>query len=143
MRELVEDKIYEILTKTYDELLLDYVLLSFDEEYHRVESHRKAIIKAIDVFNNRVRVGNSFKHPHYYVDEEKMQCKQYGVEDFFCDSNSSWKISGNTKVRTTPDYMTYWWAFMEPPYGVPYSKEDFHKINNICFQFNSEMSWIF
>ena len=38
MRELVEDKIYEILAKTYDELLLDYVLLSFDEEYHGVES---------------------------------------------------------------------------------------------------------
>ena len=57
MRELVEDKIYEILAKTYDELLLDYVLLSFDEEYHGVESHRKAIIKAIDVFNNRLRCG--------------------------------------------------------------------------------------
>ena len=32
MRELVEDKIYEILNNKYDELLLDYVLLSFDEE---------------------------------------------------------------------------------------------------------------
>ena len=29
MRELVEDKIYEILNNKYDELLLDYVLLSF------------------------------------------------------------------------------------------------------------------
>ena len=67
MRELVEDKIYEILTKKYDELLLDYVLLSFDEKYQRVESHKKAVKKAIDVFNNRVRVGNSLKHPHFYV----------------------------------------------------------------------------
>ena len=146
MRELVEDKIYEILTKTYDELLLDYVLLSFDEEYQGVESHRKAIIKAIDVFNTRVRVGNNLKHPHFYVAEEKMHCKEYSVEDFFCDSNSSWNISGNTKVRTTPDHMTYWWAFIEPPYGVPYSKEDFHKINNILFpvQFRNELdilSW--
>ena len=71
MRELVEDKIYEILNNKYDELLLDYVLLSFDEEYQGVKSHRKAIIKAIDVFNNRVRVGNSLKHPHFYVDEER------------------------------------------------------------------------
>ena len=60
--------------------------------------------------------------------------------------DSSWIISGNTKVRTTPDYMTYWWAFMEPPYGVPYSKKDFHKINNILFpvQFRNELdilSW--
>lgn len=53
------------------------MLLSFDEEYQGVKSHRKAIIKAIDVFNNRVRVGNSLKHPHFYVDEEKMYCKEY------------------------------------------------------------------
>ena len=98
------------------------------------------------MFNNRVRVGNSLKHPHFYVDEEKMYCKEYSVDDFFCDSNSSWIVSGNTKVRTTPDYMTYWWAFIEPPYGVPYSKEDFRKINHALFpvQFRNELeilSW--
>ena len=146
MRELIEDKIYEILSKKYKELLLDYVLLSFDEKYQGVESHKKAVINAIDVLNNRVRVGNSLKHPDFYIDEEKMQGKEYRVDDFFCDSNSSWIISGNMKVRTTPEYMTYWSAFMEPPYGVPYSKEDFCKINDVLFpvQFRNELkilSW--
>lgn len=32
MKERNEDKIYTTLAQKYDELLLDYVLLSFDEE---------------------------------------------------------------------------------------------------------------
>ena len=146
MRELIEDNIYKLLAEKYDELLLDYVLLSCDEEYHGEESHKKAVMEAIAVFNTRGRVGNSLKHPHFYVDEGKMCCKEYRVEDFFCDVNSSWKISGNTRVRITPDHMTYWWAFFEPPYGVPYSKENFHKINHTLFpvQFRNDLeiySW--
>ena len=146
MRELVEDNIYELLAQKYDKLLLDYVLLSFNEQYQGAESHKKAVMEAIAVFNMRVRVGNNLKHPHFYVDEDKMHCKRYRLEDFFCDSNSSWKSFGDTGVRTTPEHMTYWWAFSEPPYGVPYSKEDFRKINHALFpvQFRNEMeifSW--
>lgn len=146
MREIVEDSIYELLDKKYDELLLDYVLLSCDEEYLGAESHKKAVLEAIAVFNKRVRVGNNLKHPHFYVNEEKMCCRKYSIEDFFCDGNSSWKTSGNTRVRITPEHMTYWWAFFEPPYGVPYSKEDFHKINHTLFpvQFRNDLeiySW--
>ena len=29
--------------------------------------------------------------------------------------------------------MNYWLAFSEPPYGIPYSKEDFRKINDSLF----------
>ena len=146
MRELVEDRFYKLLVEKYDELLLDYVLLSFDEEYQEEETHKKAVMEAISVFNTRGQVGNSLKHPHFYVDEDKMCCKKYSVEDFFCDGNSSWKTSGNTRVRITPNHMTYWWAFFEPPYGVPYSKEDFNKINHILFpaQFRNDLeiySW--
>ena len=53
MRELKEDSFYKILSEKYDELLLDYVFLSCDEE-----SHKKAVMEAIAVFNTRVRVGN-------------------------------------------------------------------------------------
>lgn len=146
MKELIEDSIYVMLAKKYDELLLDYVLLSFDEEYCGPEAHKKAVIEAISVLNTRVRVGNGVKHPHFYVDDDKMRCTKYSIEAFFCDSNSSWETSGNTSVRITPSYMTYWWAFSEPPYGVPYSKEDFHKINHLLFpvQFRNDLeiySW--
>lgn len=39
-----------------------------------------------------------------------MHCQKYNLDNFFNDGNSSWKISGNTRVRTTPDHMTFWWG---------------------------------
>lgn len=122
------------------------MLLSFDEEYCGMQSHKRAVIEAISILNSRVRVGNSLKHPHFSVDEDKMRCAVYDIEQFFCDGNSSWKIDGNTRVRVSPSHMTYWWAFFEPPYGVPYSKEDFHKLNHLLFpsQFRNDLeifSW--
>lgn len=146
MKELSEDNFYATLAKNYGELLLDYVLLSCDEEYCGKESHKKAVIEAISVLNTRARVGNSLHHPQFYVDKDKMCCTKYSIEDFFYDGNSSWEIWGNTRVRKTPSHITYWWAFFEPPYGVPYSKEDFRKINHSLFpvQFRSDLeiySW--
>lgn len=146
MKELIEDSIYTTLAKKYDELLLDYVLLSFDEEYCDIESHKKAVVAAISVLNTRVRVGNSLNHPQFYVDEDKMCCTKYSIEDFFYDGNGSQNKSGNTAIRETPLLTTYWRAFFESPYGVPYSKEDFHKINHSLFpvQFRCDLeiySW--
>lgn len=146
MRELVEDDFYIMLAEKYDELLLDYVLLSFDEDYCGVQSHQNAVIEAISILNTRRRVGNSFEHPQFYVNKEKMHCNRYKIEHFFCDGNSSWVQSGDKKFRETPSHMTYWWAFFEPPYGVPYTKQDFHKINYSLFpiQFRNDLeiySW--
>lgn len=127
MNELTNDLIYEILSERYDELLLDYILLSDDGEYLGAESHKKAVIEAIAVLNTRMRVGNNLRHPQFYTEEEKMCCKEYAAEDFFSDQES------RIKVRITPEHMTYWRAFYDPPYGVPYSKEDFRRINHILF----------
>lgn len=129
MEELINDVIYEVLNKKYDELFLDYVVLSFDEKYCGIETHKNAVIKAISIFNTRERVGNSLKHPEFYVEENQMCGNKYSLEEFWCDSNSSMKNG----CREKPPYMTYWWAFSEPPYGISYTKEDFHKINDILF----------
>ena len=48
MKELTEDKIYKMLTEEYDKLLLDYVVLSFEAEYLGAQSHKKAVIAAIE-----------------------------------------------------------------------------------------------
>lgn len=146
MKELNEDKIYTTLAQKYDELLLDYVLLSFDEEYCGIESHKKAVIESISILNARERVGNNMNHPQFFVNEERMYCMKYSAENFFCDSNNSWEISGNSRIRETPSHMTYWWAFSKPPYGISYSQEDFHKINHSLFpvQFRRDLeiySW--
>lgn len=147
MKELIEDSIYVTLAKKYNELLLDYVLLYFDGKYCGQDSHKEAVIEAISVLNTRLRVGNNFKHHHFYVDDNKMCCTKYSIEDFFSDDNSSWEeTSENTRFRITTSHMTYWQAFSEPPYNVPYSKEDFRKINHSLFpvQFRSDLeiySW--
>lgn len=138
MKELIEDKIYTTLAQKYDELLLDYVLLSFDEEYCGIESHKKAVIESISILNARERVGNNLIRPRFFVKEERMHCMKYSTEDFFCD--------GNIRNRKTSSHMTYWRAFSKPPYGIPYSREDFHKINHSLFpvQFRSDLeiySW--
>lgn len=146
MKELIGDKFYATLTEKYDELLLDYVLLSLDEEYHGIESHKKAVIEAISsVFNARARVGNNLHHPLFYVNQSKMQCIKCDIDTFFLEDNRGWL---NTGVTETPEKMkmNYWLAFSEPPYGIPYSREDFRKINHSLFpvQFRKDLeiySW--
>lgn len=137
MKELKDDIFYEILNKRYDELLLDYVVLSCEEDNRGKETHKKAVIKAFSILNERTRVGNNLKHPKFYVNENKMNCAQCNVKDFFYDEDSSYKDG----LREMPSYMTYWWAFFEPPYGIPYTKEDFRKINSILFpiQFRNDL----
>lgn len=147
MRELTEDTFYRILSKKYDELLLDYVLLSFEDEYQKEKSHKKAVIEAISILNTRVRVANSLNHPLFYVEEEKMSCVKCDVETFFSEDTHEWMtLSPTVKAQKIPDKMNYWWAFSEPPYGVPYTKEDFRKINHLLFplSFRSDLeiySW--
>lgn len=134
MYELANDVFYEKLKNDYDELLLDYVLLFSDEKYEGKKTHEKAVKTAILLLNSRQRVGNNYKHPQFYVEDKKMEGIECNARDFFSEDNNGWIItSETTRYRDTPKYMSYWHAFSEPPYGVPYTKDDFHKINNILF----------
>lgn len=137
MNELISDAFYAALAKKYDELLLDYVILYFDEKYCGIESHKAAVVEAISILNTRVRVGNNLKHSKFYVNENKMYGVKYNREDFFNDADSSWENG----LREKTSNMTYWQAFSEPPYGIPYSKEDFRKINHLLFpiQFRNDL----
>ena len=133
MKELVGDKFYTTLSEKYNELLLDYVLLSWDEDYHGAESHKKAVIEAIlSILNTRHRVGNNIKHPLFYVHESDMRCIECDAGAFFYEDNRG---RFNKGVSETPEKMkmNYWLAFSGPPYGIPYSKEDFRKINDSLF----------
>jgi hypothetical protein len=133
MKELVGDKFYTTLSEKYNELLLDYVLLSWDEDYHGAESHKKAVIEAIlSILNTRHRVGNNIKHPLFYVHESDMRCIECDAGAFFYEDNRG---RFNKGVSETPEKMkmNYWLAFSGPPYGIPYSKEDFRKINDSLY----------
>jgi len=127
MKELTEDKIYKMLVEEYDELLLDYVVLSFEEEYLGAQSHKKAVIAAIEALNSRGRVGNHYEHQPFFVNESEMCGEEYPTEYFFSENRH---VSAPENVFR---YMTYREAFFDPPYGVPYSADDFHKINDTLF----------
>lgn len=125
MKELTDDIFYEYIKK-YDKCLLDYVILSADEEYKGEISHKEAVITGIYAFNHRKRVGNRLNPPEFYVDESKMSCKKCSTENFF-------EVSPK---RMAYDYWTYSDVFLNfdcIPYPVPYTEEDFQKVNHVLF----------
>ncbi|MCM1314479.1 MAG: hypothetical protein NC040_05750 [Muribaculaceae bacterium] len=124
MYELTDDIFYEYIKK-YDELSLDYVILSDDGEYYGETSHKKAVINAISVINSRKRIGNQYykKSPEFYVDENKMICRKCSNENFF---EITPKKIGYTEI-------SYCDAFLYcTPYRI-YSGKEFEKINHVLF----------
>ncbi len=134
MKELVDDIAYQKLEEKYSELLLDYVLLAADEEYKGEESHKEAVIEAIICMRSRTRVGNRYDFDAFTVEEQKMKCKRIDVDAFFYEGNNGWVLPPE-EVGIKPFFskMNYWYAFFEPPYGVPYTVEDFRRMNHMLF----------
>lgn len=131
MKELTDDIFYEYIKK-YDKCLLDYVILSADEEYKGEISHKEAVITGIYAFNHRKRVGNRLNPPEFYVDESKMSCKKCSAENFF--EVSTVKEYNNGMCVAEPCYWTYRDAFLYyTPYKVPYTAKDFQKVNHVLF----------
>ena len=141
MKELVGDKFYTTLSEKYNELLLDYVLLSWDEDYHGAESHKKAVIEAIlSILNTRHRVGNNIKHPLFYVHESDMQCIECDAGAFFYEDNRG---RFNKGVSETPEKMkmNYWLAFQGRLMVSPTAKRTFVKSMIYYFLYRLERIW--
>lgn len=51
MKERIDDPIYEVL-RSYDHLLLDYMVLGFHDLYQGEQSHKEAVIEAITGFGS-------------------------------------------------------------------------------------------
>lgn len=136
MIELREHKGYQLLNKDYSECLLDYVILLSDEKYFEVDTHKTAVIKAFNILNKRRRVANHYDF-RVTVEEEKMSAKKCDTYEFLelpQDRYYNTKPDGNRCVEI-PEPIPYWFAFLEPPYRVPYVTEDFKKLNNVLFPF--------
>lgn len=71
MQELKEHKAYKMLDEKYPQVVLDYVILLFEEEYKGYETHKRAVVEAFRIFNTRVIVGNRY-NPVITVVPEKM-----------------------------------------------------------------------
>lgn len=134
MKELVNDPIYKKLETDYDELLLDYILLGLDGEYMGEESHKEAVIAAITCLGTRGRVGNCYDRGAFTMEPEQMRWERIDVDDFFYEGNNGWILTPEEILyKESADQMNYWYAFFEPPYGTPYTVEDFRKINHMLF----------
>lgn len=131
MKEITEDIFYEYIKK-YDKLLLDYAVISADDEYNSEISHKEAVITAISAFNQRKRVGNRFNPPEFYVNESKMSCKKCSTENFF--TVNPVEKYGNCMFVEESCYWNYSDAFLYyTPYRVPYTEKDFQKVNYVLF----------
>ena len=136
MLELKEHKIYEMLKTTYNEIPLDYVILLLEEEYRGVETHKKAVIEAFRIFNTRTVVGNNY-NLKVMVEEEKMSATPCSMEELLQlpeDAYYDSRPKGN-RCMAIPNPTPYWYAFLEPPYSVPYLTSDFVKFHDVMFPF--------
>lgn len=136
MLELKEHKIYEMLASTYGEVPLDYVILLLEEEYKGVETHKEAVIEAFNILNTRTVVGNNYNF-NVIIEEKKMFASLYSIEELLQlpkDNYYDNRPKGN-RCYSIPNPTPYWYAFLEPPYGVPYLTLDFIKFNDRLFPF--------
>ncbi len=136
MLELKEHKIYEMLNNTYKDNPLDYVIFLLEEEYKGVETHKKAVIEAFNIFNTRTIVGNNY-NLKVTVEQKKMFASLCSIEELLQlpeDSYYDSRPEGN-RWFGIPKPLPYWYAFLEPPYGVSYLTSDFVKFNDVLFPF--------
>ncbi len=138
MKERIDDPIYEVL-RSYDHLLLDYMVLGFHDLYQGEQSHKEAVIEAITGFGSRERVGNNYSPGPFSIDESQMKCRNMTVEEFFFEGNNGYSLSPKEAGKTEiPDKMNYYLAFFDPPYGTDYTLQDFRKINQVLFPVSQE-----
>lgn len=121
MEEVTNKTVLKILESDYDECQLDYAIFSFDGIYQGEISHKKAVISFFDVIGRRYRVGNRLNYGEFSLQEDKMMCRPYSVDEFL-----------STKTSKYGD-LSYWHAFHEPPYSTPYTESDFKRINSMLF----------
>lgn len=140
MRELKEHKIYEMLHNRFNYISLDYVILLSEEEYKGVETHKKAVIEAFHILNTRNAFGIN-DDLKVTVEQEKMSASLCSIEELLQLPEDDY-YNSRPKVNrffTIPEPTPYWYAFLEPPYGVPYLTSDFVEFNDVLFPFKENM----
>ena len=138
MVELKSHKAYEMLSAQYKECLLDYIILQLEEPYQGVISHKRAVTYAFDRLFERERVGN------YNRNTRKFCCLPEKMSAVADTPDSLLSLPDDVYYQTRPAGghafdipvpIPYWYAFLEPPYGVPYVTKDFEKLNHVLFPF--------
>ena len=148
MKELLKHKAYELLKTTYEKIDLDYVILSVEGEYKGIETHKDAVIKAFEILNtrNQIQFGNEYDYDfEIKAEAENMQAQSVNMDELLqLPDDAYYDNRPKTKARnySAPKPVTYWYAFLEPPHGVPYVKSDFLVFNDVLFP-NKEHCFVY
>lgn len=144
MTELADHEGYRLLTEEYDKCLLDYVILCADGTYRGEESHQEAVTAAFGLLNGRERISNHRTRGGFrvFVKPEKMAAIPIPVEELFFipedmrrykTRRDAYKPGACWDWRTDTGRFCYGYAFLHPPYGVPYWIGDFERLNRALF----------
>lgn len=131
MIEIKEHKAYGLLESRYERVGLDYVILQADQGDSGPEAHRKAVIEAFHILNER------FAAYGYAVDIEadRMAAVRIGMDELLelpADAYYDSRPKGRRSIKV-PRPLPYWYAFLEPPHGTPYLTADFTAFNAVLF----------
>ena len=141
MHELTEDKFYQEI-KNYPLCCVAYCLIKSEHPYQGETSHKAAVLFALG------QIGKYDKRLWTY-DDASMEAVQISAESLLSLPEKPWKINLQGNVYYDDDVigdrLSYWYAFLEPPYGTQtwdaegriireeYTSDDFHKINQVLF----------
>lgn len=131
MVEVVEHGAYELLRNKFERVCLDYVILLSDGVYEGIESHKKAVIEAFQILNQR------FADIDLHIDfnAEQMSAQQDSIDHLLNlppESISAVKTKNNRSYSVVHP-IPYWYAFLEPPQGTPYTQSDFIAFHDTLF----------
>lgn len=138
MKEIENHKAYDLLNSKYNRVALDYVIMSIDEDYEGLITHKKAIIEAIQILNAR-NVASFECEYNIEIKEDKMKAEACSMEELLQLPDDDYYDNRKEKNRvfSIQKPIPYWFAFLEPPHGNSYLKNDFTEFNKILFPNNN------
>ncbi|MCQ2555687.1 MAG: hypothetical protein MJ171_08555 [Clostridia bacterium] len=130
MKEIKDHIAYELLKTEYERVSLDYVILSFEGEETGIETHKKAVIEAFEILNERF---SEFDYS-VKVEPEKMSFEKCRIEELLSVSDELKEVvKTGEKSFSIPEPLSYSFAFLMPPYGTGLKEDDFIRFNDVLF----------
>lgn len=132
MTEIKDHTAYELLNTEYERVCLDYVILSVEEKYEGLKTHKKAVIEAFQILNKR------FESYDYSVNicSDKMTAAEISVDVFLELPPDDFE---KARSYTVTPQIPYWYAFLSPPQRTPYKASDFIEFNKTLFSDTSDI----
>lgn len=131
MREIYNHRIYELLNGKYNRICCDYIVLSSEDEYKGIETHKSAVVSAFEILRTRF----SDYDLNIGIETDKMSAVRSCIEELLKIPPEEYFANRKNTSRSysVSKPIPYWYAFLEPPGGTPYDKSDFLEFNKVLF----------